>query len=295
MHEFADPGLGGTVEGLLLVHAHPDDESCATGGTIAHHVDAGVDVTLVTCTRGEQGRIALPQLAHLAADQQDRLGQYRAGELRAALHHLGVGDHHYLGGEGRFRDSGRMGLKSNEHPEAFWQANVDEAAAWLAELIDRRRPQAVVTYDPNGGYGHPDHIQTHRVTMRALELASWRSPLVYWCAVPENVLATQLSALAEREKKLGRMWIDPDPSNYPDGVHPDQAITTELDITQVWQRKRSAMSAHRTQLKVVDDCWVLASGRGNLIQDKEWFIRVEKGPDGFQPVQVSERETGILG
>ena len=269
---------------VLFVHAHPDDESCATGGAIAHHVALGDRVTVVTCTRGEQGRVAVPELAHLAADIDDELGPYRAGELRAALPHLGVTDHRFLVAEGRYRDSGRFGLPSNERPDAFWQADLDEAGSWLAGVIDELRPEIVVTYDPNGGYGHPDHIQTHRVTMRALQLADHEVPRVYWCAVPRERIEAELTALAERETDPQRMWINTDPAEYPDGVHDDAEISVDLDVSAVWERKRAALAEHRTQLTVVDDCWVLASGRGNPIQRTEWFIRVADGPDGFQPV-----------
>lgn len=283
----------GSGRGILFVHAHPDDESCATGGAIAHHVALGDRVTVVTCTRGEQGRIAVPALAHLAADRDDRLGEHRAGELRRALAHLGVEDHRYLVAEGRYRDSGRFGLPSNDRSDAFWQADLDEAGGWLAAVIDEVRPEIVVTYDPNGGYGHPDHIQTHRVTMRAVELAAHHVPRVYWCAVPRRQIAAQLGELAAREEGLGRMWINPDPAEYPDGVHDDSEITVALDVGDVWEIKRAALGEHRTQLTVVDDCWVLASGRGNPIQRTEWFIRVARGDDGFGPVAGLAR-AGVL-
>lgn len=273
---------------ILLVHAHPDDESCATGGVIAHHVDMGDRVSIVTCTRGEQGRIAVPELAHLAADQDDALGPYRAGELRRALTHLGVTDHRYLVGEGHYRDSGRFGLASNDRPDAFWQADLGEAGGWLAGVIDELRPDVVITYDPRGGYGHPDHIQTHRVTMRALELARHQVPSVYWCAVPRQRIEAELTALEARHDD--RMWINTDPSEYPDGVHEDSEISVEVDVSGVWERKRDALAEHRTQLSVVDDCWVLASGRGNPIQRTEWFIRVAPSAGGgFAPVPFSAR------
>lgn len=275
--------------GVLFVHAHPDDESCATGGAIAHHVALGDRVTVVTCTRGEQGRIAVPELARLAADRDDELGPYRAGELRRALPHLGVTDHRFLVEEGRYRDSGRLGLDSNDRPDAFWQADLDEAGGWLAGVIDEIRPEIVVTYDPNGGYGHPDHIQTHRVTMRALALAEHKAARVYWCAVPRERIQAELEALAVREAGGDRMWINTDPADYPDGVHDEAEISVDLDVSDVWERKRAALGEHRTQLTIVDDCWVLASGRGNPIQRTEWFIRVAPTDGGFEPVEGLER------
>lgn len=269
---------------ILLSHAHPDDESCATGGTIAKYVAEGAHVTVVTCTRGEQGKIAVAELAHLGADQQDRLGERRSAELRNALAALGAEDHRYLGGEGRYRDSGRMGGPSNHRPDAFWQADLDEAGGQLAEVLREVRPHVVVTYDPNGGYGHPDHIQTHRVTMRAIELASdrgaavpgesWDVPKLYWCAVPRELIRSELIALKREESNHPYMWVDTDLSEYPDGVHDDREITTELNISPHLEAKRQALAAHQTQLTVHDDMWVLASGRGMRIQDREWFILV---------------------
>src|SRR5487761_814987 len=135
---------------LLLVHAHPDDESIGTGATMAKYAAAGAHVTLVTCTLGELGEIIPAGLALLAADRTGRLGEYRIGELAAACAALGVTDHRFLGGPGRWRDSGMMGTPSNEDPRCFWQA--------------------IVTYDENGFYGHPAHIQAHRVAWRAYQL-----------------------------------------------------------------------------------------------------------------------------
>jgi len=283
---------------ILLTHAHPDDESSSTGGTIAKYVVEGAQVTVVTCTRGEQGKIAVAELAHLAADQQDLLGDRRSAELRNAVGALKLTDHRYLGGAGGYRDSGRMGGPSNDRPDAFWQADIDRAAAQLAEIIRELRPHVVVTYDPNGGYGHPDHIQTHRVTMRAVELAAdpsaladggaWDVPKVYWCAVPRELIQKDLVALKEEGCSYPNMWVDTDVSEYPDGVRDDSEITTEIDISDHFEAKRQALVAHETQLTVHDEVWVLASGRGMPIQKREWFTLVKgkagggRGPNGWE-------------
>src|SRR6266704_7211751 len=137
---------------LLLVHAHPDDESIGTGATIARYAAEGAHVTLVTCTLGELGEVIPPDLAHLAADAGGGLGEYRIGELAAACQALGVTDHRFLGGPGRWRDSGMMGLPSNDDPGCFWQADAGEAAAVLAAVIREVRPQVLVTYDASGFY-----------------------------------------------------------------------------------------------------------------------------------------------
>ena len=157
---------------IVLVHAHPDDESIATGATMAYYAARGVHVTLVTCTLGEEGEVHVPELTELSAAEADQLGGYRLTELAAACAALGVADHRILGAAGRYRDSGMMGLPTNNHPRAFWQADVDAAAAGLVEIFREIRPQVLVTYDDNGFYGHPDHIQAHRVAMRA---ATWSS------------------------------------------------------------------------------------------------------------------------
>src|SRR5690606_13518533 len=178
---------------LLLVHAHPDDETIGTGATMARYVAEGAHVTLVTCTLGEEGEVIPEELAHLAATEDDVLGDHRIGELAAACAALGVEDHRFLGGPGRWRDSGMMGVASNDRPGAFWRADVDEAAGELVKVIREVRPQVLVTYDENGHYGHPDHIQAHRVSRRAFELAAdpgfgegepWRIAKFYHTATP---------------------------------------------------------------------------------------------------------------
>src|SRR5204863_8514171 len=154
---------GGTIPGrLLLVHAHPDDESIGSGATMARYAAEGARVTLVTCTLGEEGEIHVPAPAGLAPDAADQLGGYRIVELERACAALGVADHRLLGGAGRYRDSGMMGLPTNDHARAFWRADLDEAAGHLVEIIREVRPQVMITYDENGFYGHPDHIPAHR-------------------------------------------------------------------------------------------------------------------------------------
>src|SRR5215212_5485311 len=192
---------------LLLVHAHPDDETINNGATMARYVAEGASVTLLTCTLGEEGEVLVPELAQLAADQADQLGGYRIGELAAAMAALGVTDWRWLGGAGRYRDSGMMGTPANSHPRAFWNADLEEAAAHAVAVVREVRPQVVVTYDENGGYGHPDHIQAHRVAMRAVEAAAdpsfrpelgepWQVAKVYWCALPRSVVRQGLEAMA---------------------------------------------------------------------------------------------------
>ena len=158
---------------LLLVHAHPDDETINNGATMAKYVSEGVRVTLVTCTRGEEGEVLIPELADLASSKNDQLGKHREVELADAMAALGVKDFRFLGApERKWRDSGMMGTEANNRSDVFWQAGLDDAASYLVKIIREVKPQVLVTYDEFGGYGHPDHIQAHRVAMRAAELAS---------------------------------------------------------------------------------------------------------------------------
>ena len=170
---------GVTDRHVLLVHAHPDDESIGQGATMARYVAEGVGVTLVTCTAGEMGEILVPELEHLAADQDDTLADERKGEIANAMKALGVTDHRWLGGFKRYRDSG---MKWHEdgyaiaaddvHDNAFWHADLTEASTHLVEVIREVRPQVLITYDQFGGYGHPDHIQAHRVATYGAALAA---------------------------------------------------------------------------------------------------------------------------
>ncbi|HEX2298824.1 MAG TPA: PIG-L family deacetylase, partial [Pseudonocardiaceae bacterium] len=147
----------------MLVHAHPDDEAIGTGATMASYAKQGAIVVLVTCTRGETGEIVAADLTGLRDDDPDGLGRYRESELAEALARLGTTRHHWLGGRGRWRDSGMAGDPENEHPAAFVRADLDEAVREMVAILRDERPQVVVTYDTNGGYGHPDHIQANRV------------------------------------------------------------------------------------------------------------------------------------
>ncbi|MFD8810075.1 N-acetyl-1-D-myo-inositol-2-amino-2-deoxy-alpha-D-glucopyranoside deacetylase, partial [Streptomyces sp. NPDC059627] len=211
---------------LLLVHAHPDDESINNGATMARYAAQGAHVTLVTCTLGEGGEVIPPGLGHLTGPA---LGEYRLGELTAAMRELGVDDFRLLGGPGRYRDSGMMGLPDNEAPDCFWQADVDEAAGHLAEVILETRPQVLVTYDDHGGYGHPDHIQAHRVAMRAVELAAeagHRIPKVYWNRVPRTVAEAAFARLRDDQPRLPN-------ANYPPHDHITRGVVDKRVTTQV--------------------------------------------------------------
>ena len=247
---------------LLLVHAHPDDESIGTGATIARYAAEGAQVTLVTCTRGELGEVIPPGLAHLATDG-DRLGEHRITELAAACAALGIRDQRFLGGPGRWRDSGMMGLAANDSPDCFWQADLATAAAELAQVILEVRPQVLVTYDRFGYYGHPDHIQAHRVTSAAIPLAAdpaqaqpWQVAKFYATAMPRSVAVA---------RGLPPVWV------------PDDQVTTEIDGTAYLAAKTAALRAHATQVAVDGDRFALADGRWQPVLGKEFYTLLAWG------------------
>ena len=251
---------------LLLVHAHPDDESIGTGATMAKYAAEGARVTLVTCTLGELGEVIPPDLRHLFPDE---LGQHRVVELDRACAALGVADHRFLGGEGLYRDSGMMGLPDNDDPRCFWQANVDEAADALAKIIDEVAASVIVTYDANGYYGHPDHIQAHRVTRRAHELTG-KAAKLYATAMPVSVLA-QAVQLPEDS------WFVKN-TDLSVAV-PDDQITTEIDATGYLDAKRAAMRAHETQITVDGDYFALSNEIGHRILGTEYYTQLAGARD----------------
>ncbi|HEV7963892.1 MAG TPA: N-acetyl-1-D-myo-inositol-2-amino-2-deoxy-alpha-D-glucopyranoside deacetylase [Actinoplanes sp.] len=264
---------------LLLVHAHPDDEVTGTGATMAHYARTGTHVTLVTCTLGEEGEIHVPELAQLEAAQADQLGGYRLVELQRACAALGVTDQRFLGGAGRYRDSGMMGLETNNHPRAFWQADLDEAAADLVKIIQEVRPQVMITYDENGFYGHPDHIQAHRVAMRAAELAEaegFGPEKIYWTAMPRSVLEQGMEAfrLSESNPFAEVEKVE----DLPFG-HPDDEIAARVDGTDRYEQKVAAMRAHATQIP--DNSWLygIAGDFGEEFMGVEYFV-LAKGERG---------------
>jgi N-acetyl-1-D-myo-inositol-2-amino-2-deoxy-alpha-D-glucopyranoside deacetylase len=266
---------------LLLVHAHPDDESIGTGATMAKYAAESARVTLVTCTLGELGEIIPPQLAHLAADRDGGLGEYRIGELARACEALGVTDHRFLGGQGRWRDSGMMGTEGNDAPDCFWRADLGEAAAALLEVIGEVRPQVMVSYNAFGGYGHPDHIQAHRVAQRAFELAAAGPHPVaklYATAVP---LAARLASIdlgpAAQRTGPAASFIQVSAENLSPAT-PDDEITTKIDATAYLPAKLAAMRAHETQITVDGDLFALSNHIGRRANAREYYTLLSAPP-----------------
>jgi LmbE family N-acetylglucosaminyl deacetylase len=301
------------VPTLMTVHAHPDDETIGTGGTMAKAIEAGRRVVLVTCTRGEMGEIVVPEMD--TPDNHRRLGEIRAGELERAMSALGVTEWENLG----YLDSDMMGRPGNRDPRSFWQADLDEAARRLVWLIRRYQPDVITTYNDFGGYGHPDHIRTHDVTVRAFPragdpamypeqlapehggsgpsideggLAPWTPSKLYEQAIPASVR----SAIRDRMEQLDMPdpWapaVDATPEQLTEFevfqarmLVPDEAITTWIDISgSPLERKWAAINEHVTQM--APDSFFLAFGLDGW-RDKwstEAFILRESTVDTERP------------
>jgi N-acetyl-1-D-myo-inositol-2-amino-2-deoxy-alpha-D-glucopyranoside deacetylase len=280
---------------LLLVHAHPDDESIGQGATMARYVAEGTGVTLVTCTGGEMGEILVPEMEHMAADKDDTLADQRKIELDNAMKALGVTDYRYLGGFKRYRDSGMQWHADGHavpaddvHENAFWNADLTEAASHLVEVIREVRPQVLVTYDDFGGYGHPDHIQAHRVATYAAALAavpSFRPDLgeahdidkIYWSAMSAARVRQGLRDLREAGDTTTFEGMDPD--SLPAFMVEDDALSAKVEADDYATAKMDALKAHRTQISVDGPFFALSNNKGNEIWGTEYF-RIAKGTQG---------------
>lgn len=240
---------------MLFVHAHPDDESLNNGATIAHYAGRGAQVHVVTCTLGEEGEVIGDRWAELAVDHADQLGGYRVGELTEALRALGISAPIYLGGAGRWRDSGMPGTATRRR-QRFIDADEREAVGALVAIIREQRPHVVVTYDPMGGYGHPDHVQTHTVTTAAVAAAGtadypgepWTVPKLYWTVLARSAFKTAYDALDGDD--LRREWRMPPLEELPFG-YSDEDIDAVVEAgPEACAAKAAALAAHATQVIV---------------------------------------------
>jgi N-acetyl-1-D-myo-inositol-2-amino-2-deoxy-alpha-D-glucopyranoside deacetylase len=272
---------------LLLVHAHPDDETIGTGAVMARYAADGAHVTLITCTLGELGEVLVPDLEGISAERGDQLGGYRIAELAVAMRALGVDDHRFLGGAGRWRDSGMIGTPGNDDPRAFWSCakdehRFDEAVAQAVAVIREIRPQVLVTYDEIGGYGHPDHIMAHRVAMAAAERAGqpggdgepWTIQKVYWTALPKSVLQRGIDTLRASGDTTFFDGVE-SADDLPMG-NPDDEVTTAIDGRGYAAAKDQAMRAHATQIAVDGPFFALSNNVGMEMLGIEYF-RIVRG------------------
>ncbi|TGN81247.1 GlcNAc-PI de-N-acetylase [Streptomyces bauhiniae] len=253
---------------LMAVHAHPDDEATGTGGVLARYAAEGIRTVLVTCTDGGcgdgPGGVKPGQPGHDPA----AVARMRRDELEASCEVLKISDLEMLD----YADSGMTGWASNDAPDSFWQTPVEEGAARLAELMRHYRPDVVVTYDENGFYGHPDHIQAHRITMAALKLTDL-TPKVYWTTVPRS----QMARFGEVMREFAGDMPEPDPAEAAALAEiglPDDEITTWVDTTPYSDQKYDALAAHASQ---GENIFFLRMGKDRFadLMGTETFLRVQ--------------------
>ncbi len=278
------------MPGLLAFHAHPDDESLSMGATLARYAAAGEQVVVVTATRGEVGQI----YNHDNPEPiRPKLGEIREQEMQAAIDALGVPHHHFLG----YRDSGMMGTGDNDRPEAFWRADFDEATTRLVRLIRRYRPEVVTAYDPYGGYGHPDHIQVHRIGTAAFFGAPdvgryplvdgeepWQPSKLYWATFPR-------SAVREMQRRAGEAGeLDPEEAaKEPAAGSRDEDITLWLESPGFVEAKERAVLAHHTQIP--GDGWF----QQMTPEDRQGFLSREPFTLAFCRVSVDKDDDLFAG
>ena len=277
---------------LLLVHAHPDDETINNGVTMAKYAALGAQVTLVTCTRGEEGEVLVNELANLASDKDDKLGEHREIELKDAMDELGIKDFRFLGAPSKkWRDSGMMGTPANDRDDVFWQADLDEASNELVKIILEIKPQVLITYDEFGGYGHPDHIKAHRVAMRAAELAAnqgWQVSKIYWNTMPRSVIQMGI----EKMKEVGSDFFGAESADDLPFAKPDELVSTVVNAPEYVPAKLAAMKAHATQISVDGPFFALSNNLGLSVWGDEYYTLV-KG-EKAAPFDANGRELDIF-
>ncbi len=264
---------------LLAVHAHPDDEVFGTGGVLARAADEGIHTVLICSTGGEVGEIHDPDLD--PDEARGRLAQIREQELRRACAILNVAELHFLG----YRDSGMVGTPDNADPRNFHNADPTEAAGRVARIIRQARPQVVVTYNPYGGYGHPDHIAAHHAAVAAFDMAAdpacfpeqlaeglapWQAQKLYYTAIPRSGIQEMGEIMRERgiDGPFSREDVD-----LTDMTTPDDEITTRVDVGDYVAQKRAALQAHRTQIGAEHFMMLLPEDISRRILSAEMFVR----------------------
>ncbi len=287
---------------LLFVHAHPDDETLTCGTTMAHHVAAGDDVHVLTCTLGEEGEVIPADLAHLEGAPGDPLGPWRRQELREAMRRLGVA-HAVLGEDpasrqlSRYRDSGMAGMPSANHPRAFSGADVSEAADLVARHIQAVRPDVVVTYDEHGGYGHPDHIQTRRVTQAALAALpeEERPSRVFEILTPTSWAREDRGWLREHVPPGAGLTLLSEDEPYPPAVVDDARVThVVIDPAQVGAQSQ-ALAAHRSQVSVHDGHYALSNHIAARLSGREGFALIDPATGAALGRPAARHTAGVGG
>ena len=274
------------------MHAHPDDETINNGATMAKYAAEGVQVTLVTCTRGEEGEVLVESLANLASSRDDKLGEHREIELKNAMEYLGIKDFRFLGSPNKkWRDSGMIGTAQNERKDVFWQADLTEAAQELVKIILEIKPQVLITYDEFGGYGHPDHIKAHQVAMLAAELASnqgWKISKIYWNTMPKSVIQMGI----DKMKEVGSSFFGADSVEDLPFAKPDELVTSVIKAPDYVEKKLEAMKAHETQISINGPFFALSNNLGLSVWADEYYTLV-KG-EKSKPFDESGREIDLF-
>jgi len=242
---------------------------------MAKYAKDGAQVTLVTCTRGEEGEVLVAELSNLASDKDDKLGQHREIELKDAMAHLGISDFRFLGAPNKkWRDSGMMGTPQNDRKDVFWQSDLEEAANELVKIILEIKPQVLITYDEFGGYGHPDHIKAHRVAMRAAEIAEtkgWKIEKIYWNTMPRSVIQMGI----EKMKEVGSDFFGAESADDLPFAKPDELVTSVVHASEFVPQKLAAMKAHATQIAVDGPFFALSNNLGLSVWGDEYYTIVK--------------------
>lgn len=274
---------------LLLVHAHPDDETINNGATMAKYAALGAQVTLVTCTRGEEGEVLVDEHSHKAAAHDDTLGEHREVELALAMKALGVSDYRFLGEPDRkFRDSGMMDTDPNNREDCFWRADIEVAANYLRKIIEEVKPHVMITYDEFGGYGHPDHIQAHRVAMVAAEKSSWNIQKIYWNVMPRSVIQEGIDKMRE----VGSDFFGAENADDLPFCKDDSFVSALVNGNDYVDEKMAAMRAHATQISVDGPFFALSNNLGLQVWGNEYYTLV-KG-EKSAPFDESGRESDLF-
>ncbi|MEP7081795.1 MAG: PIG-L family deacetylase [Chloroflexota bacterium] len=311
--------------GVLFVHAHPDDESAGTGGTIARLVAEGIRVDLVTCTDGAEGEVHDPDLD--ADEARPRLAEIRGRELACSVQALGGGaiHHHLLG----YRDSGMIGTEANEHPDSFWKADIGEATRRLLAIVREARPSVIVSYDENGNYGHPDHINAARIARDAYAASAdasvhpeagppWDVSRLYEVAFSREAWFEVMTQMRERGIALPWDFDEALAEGEPDELNPtnvaavsqvaealeegaaeaevewgtpEAEITTRVDVRGHLDAKRASMDCHRTQRQDLGWMLELPDDLADLVLATEHYVL--RRLDGA-PVDSTYRESWLL-
>ncbi len=269
---------------LMAVHAHPDDEATSTGGVLARYAAEGIRTVLVTCTDGRCGDGPGGVKPGEPGHDPDAVVAMRRAELEAACAVLKVSQLEMLG----YGDSGMMGWANNDEPGSFWNTPVEDGAARLRELIDRYQPDVIVTYDENGFYGHPDHIQAHRITMAAVDGMD-TPPKVYWTTVPRE----RMAEFGKLMKELGADWDEPEGAQdtpQPEFGLPEAEISTFVDCSAYGGQKFDALAAHASQS---ENIFFLRMGKERFTEymGMEAFVRVRDTTDA--PLPESDLFAGL--